>query len=268
MTAETIERRLSGAPALVKRERDFMAGKRLAAEVVLHAAMSDPGGKASVHMSYRDRGVPQDNYTRPLLERIVAQPELLDGFSAGLSSALAEVVPEEDGEQEYRALAALSYDACTVYHEYDEESPYDGYTEPVTALVDFEDQPAQPAAPMSAVMSVALLEDPEAAYFLAGQAADILGLLADAIAEHDALRALRDLAESYACHIGQAVTELHYGSVITDVSGMLDLMRMLDADKLGGGAFYGAMSLLTLSMVKLEEKRDTLFHAKQEQTHA
>jgi hypothetical protein len=67
---------------------DFMAGRRVAVQM-LHAAeaLSNPDS-ASIEAQHRE-GEPQHNFVREYVERIIAKPELAEGFCAVLSDFLS-----------------------------------------------------------------------------------------------------------------------------------------------------------------------------------
>jgi len=94
---------------------DFLKGKALAALMVREASAEEPSARADLHASYREPGQAQHNIVKAMIEQLLANPRLLDGFSAALASMLAEGM---DGYSDISESAAtLTYRACTVYEE-------------------------------------------------------------------------------------------------------------------------------------------------------
>lgn len=125
MTAAVIDRHQAATDARIA--ESFMRGKALAALMIRESMSRDPGKDADLCASYRDPGTVQDNYTRPMLQQLVAIPSMLDGFSAALSSMLVEGMERLNFAE---SAATISYDACTVHHPYDEANLHACYTAP------------------------------------------------------------------------------------------------------------------------------------------
>ena len=93
----------------------FMKGKALAAAMALDVGTRGADCRRDLVADYRCSGdvSPQENFTRKYLEVLLADPDLLDGFSAALTQLLEEgfdctgVIPH--------CVAAASYDACHSY---------------------------------------------------------------------------------------------------------------------------------------------------------
>ena len=126
MTAAAIERHQAATEA--RTVEFFMKGKCLAAMLALESMGANADTTANLCASFRDAGVQQDNYARKFLHQLLERPELLDGFSAGLSSIMGEAMETLIGNAE--SVATISYEACTVHYPYDEANHHDCYTAP------------------------------------------------------------------------------------------------------------------------------------------
>lgn len=131
------------------------------------------------------------------------------------------------------------------------------------------DRVALVGAPKPAPGFVHVFDDPDEPYYLAGQTADILAMLADNIEERPLLGSLCDIAEKYAAQLRDAADkDESFEAASSTAQGLLDLMDKLDADKLGGGVFYGAQNLLTMSKRWIDAKRNQLATQQTEAAHA
>ena len=74
---------------------DFARGRNLATELLRAAAAAYQldGDLTSVDVTYRD-GAAQSNVALPFLQRLVAHPELIEGFAAVLTDGLAGGFPD------------------------------------------------------------------------------------------------------------------------------------------------------------------------------
>jgi len=111
------ESNVAGAQAQDRRQMDeaaliaaFMAGKALCCDMLeaAHGIAGAASGETYIEAFFRDDGVPQNVFVRPILERLLREPHLLEGFAAALSSALAGGCNGtlEDGE----AMRACSWE--------------------------------------------------------------------------------------------------------------------------------------------------------------
>ncbi|CAN7705669.1 hypothetical protein LJR066_005737 [Acidovorax sp. LjRoot66] len=116
----------------IKAERAFMEGKALAVLMVREGNLRAPGKDASMNAclnaSYRDEGANQDNFVAPFLRLIQKEPHLVPGFTAALSSMLAEGMTTADRFVE--SNAEISYSACTVYRDPEAYEEFNAYTSP------------------------------------------------------------------------------------------------------------------------------------------
>lgn len=143
--------------------KTFMEGKAFAALMLREAVARGANSTANVHASYRPNHAPQqDNFTRPFIERLAYEPDLLTGFTAALSSMLSEGLPRDTDIAD--ETAKLSYDACTVCHKHSDAAPFNGYTAPALddqiedfGLGDFVTQ--QPTAPTEPTSAAAMAEE-------------------------------------------------------------------------------------------------------------
>ena len=74
---------------------DFVRGRNLATELLraASAAYQLDGDLTSIDMTYRD-GAPQSNIALSFLQRLVDDPELIEGFAAVLTDGLAGGFPD------------------------------------------------------------------------------------------------------------------------------------------------------------------------------
>lgn len=108
-------------------EWSFMEGKALAA-LMIREINSRPSDDADLNASYRDAGQPQNNFTAPFIELLIKEPRLASGFSAALSSMLAEAM-DRDGLVP-GAAAKISYAGCTIHIPDEHYENSNVYTEP------------------------------------------------------------------------------------------------------------------------------------------
>jgi hypothetical protein len=93
-------------------EYNFMKGKALAAAMALEvsSAFENPGRELVADYRAGDHVVPQDDFTRKYLQAVLASPDLLGGFSAGLTQLLQEGFDRTGGIPQ--GVAAASFEAC------------------------------------------------------------------------------------------------------------------------------------------------------------
>lgn len=106
---------------------NFMQGKALAALLILSTAGRKDGDSSALPSSYRDDHVyrDQDNYSRDIIEKIAANPEWIEGFSAALTHHLSVNTPTEDAADNASWTAKLSYEACrTLFGDHQDKDPY------------------------------------------------------------------------------------------------------------------------------------------------
>ena len=109
-------------------EPNFMQGKALAALMIREALSYDDGGLADLNASYRDAGELQSNFTEAFLQLLLKEPHLLPGFSAALSSMLAQGLENHPDIPE--SAATISYEACTKHRAIAEYEKWASHTEP------------------------------------------------------------------------------------------------------------------------------------------
>ena len=116
------------APTDFGSEQNFMQGKALAALMIREAFSRDDGCIADLNASYREPGDLQDNFTHAFLQVVLQEPHLLPGFSAALSSMLAQGLENDPGIPE--SAATISYEACTTHRTTAEYEKWKSHTEP------------------------------------------------------------------------------------------------------------------------------------------
>jgi hypothetical protein len=101
---------VSEGVACARGEQSFMKGKALAAAMAM--AVSTGGNvRRELVAEYRgDDTVEQDNFVRKYLVVLLESPDLLGGFSAGLTQLLEEGFDHRSGIAQ--SVAAVSYEAC------------------------------------------------------------------------------------------------------------------------------------------------------------
>ncbi|MGE8319070.1 MAG: hypothetical protein ACN6O3_10015 [Comamonas sp.] len=109
-------------------EAAFMKGKALAALMIREGSHRTGAGAANINASYRDPGTEQDNFTAPFLHHLKHDPHLLPGFSAALSSMLAEGM--DTSGQVIESAAEINYSACTICRNEKDYEAFDSYSEP------------------------------------------------------------------------------------------------------------------------------------------
>lgn len=84
----------------------FMSGKDLCCELVEEAIRIEQSGSDESELSaaWRGRGVPQNNFARRFLTKVIEEPELLEGFSAALSCTLRCAGTANDNPGSMRAV--------------------------------------------------------------------------------------------------------------------------------------------------------------------
>jgi hypothetical protein len=110
--------------------QDFIEGKALAALLAVRSASYHDGDLSALPAGYRseDEYVEQDNYSRDIIARVMKDPRLLDGFSAGLTQYLSDNTESANAIPLANWMASLSYEACrTKFGDMDER---DAYTAP------------------------------------------------------------------------------------------------------------------------------------------
>lgn len=108
-------------------EAAFMEGKAVAALMVREATRRKPNEAADLNASYRDDDQPQDNFTAPFLQLLLKEQHLLPGFTAALSSMLAEA---DFSGSIADGAAEISYSACTTFRTASEYEDFNAYTAP------------------------------------------------------------------------------------------------------------------------------------------
>lgn len=108
-------------------EWSFMEGKALAALMVRETGRRPAAKDADLDASYRDPGQKQDNFTAPFLDLLLKEPRLVGGFSAALSSMLAEGMITEGCMPE--STAKISYKGCTTHTPAEQYESTNVYTE-------------------------------------------------------------------------------------------------------------------------------------------
>ncbi|MFT3815469.1 MAG: hypothetical protein QM740_19175 [Acidovorax sp.] len=107
-------------------EAAFMEGKALAALMAQEGKLREPCAGADLNASYREQGQGQDNFTLPFLQLLQREPHLLPGFSAAMSSMLAQA---DFSGGIVESTADISYSACTVCRALAEYEEFNAYTE-------------------------------------------------------------------------------------------------------------------------------------------
>ncbi|MGB3069784.1 MAG: hypothetical protein WBC18_14615 [Ottowia sp.] len=122
----------STVDAVPSAEWSFMEGKALAALMVRESGFRRGGDRADLNASYREPGEAQDNFTRPFLELVMKEPQLLAGFSAALSSMFAEGFDPGLANLAHQAdcTAKINYSACTTYRNEEEYEDFNSHSEP------------------------------------------------------------------------------------------------------------------------------------------
>lgn len=280
MSATTIERPATAAdPRTVE---NFMRGKCLAAYLVKTAEPHTDGDDASLNASYRDDGVPQVNFARPMLERLLAEPDLMDGFSAALSSMLAELgKPSGTGE----GTAVLSYEGCTIHHgdDYDKFDPRTAppLDEQVAAYgFDAAPRPVEIVAQSNIGIPISTQMEPtpsvgmESAARLCGQAANVLGMLAANYARSNSLWGLSFFADMVAdafLDVLDGYAPDGHQNASDHADGLLGLLGALEEEDYADGCFEAAQSLMKHAKEALDSeiaRLDLLDRQQQEADHA
>ena len=137
-------------------EPNFMQGKALAALMIREALSRDDGCRADLNASYREPGELQDNFAHAFLQVLLKEPHLLSGFSAALSSMLAEGLENMPGIPE--SAATISYEACTSYRGAAEYEKWDAFTEPTLseqiAYFGLQDLESEAPAPQTGTVGI------------------------------------------------------------------------------------------------------------------
>lgn len=234
-------------------ERDFLDGRDLAVSMLVEAdeVQAKNPDIAYYKRAYRD-GKEQRRFTRQYLDRLLDEPELLDGFNAVLSAKLAD-----------QCSAAASHYAVSMAEYEAGEIGADG-TQPLDDDAPEASTPLPSAAPADQVQAVEHEWNP---YHLMLQAKDV----AEAAALHDegtdAMWGVHSLIEKALGKVSQAVEQEQTDSqdflnkASDELACTLAVLNAVNNDGLDNSLLYASASLMRTAKGQIDTEIDRLVRA-------